>query len=93
MVERDITQYLIQRVRHANGLIYKLTFEGCSDCPDYVIFMNKKTVFVETKAPNKKPRESQLYVFSQIAINGHDSVKVISTKEQVDHLLNQLMEI
>lgn len=85
--EADIAAYLIKRVTECGGVIRKVSWEGRSDAPDYLVMLNGDFAFVETKAPTGKPRPSQLREFSAIETRAGETVAVVRTPEDVDTLL------
>lgn len=85
--EVDIAAYLIKRVTECGGIIRKVAWEGRSDAPDYLVMCGGIHIFVETKAPGKKPRPSQLREFSAIETHAGETVAVVRTPEDVDTLL------
>jgi len=86
--ERDIAAYLTKRVAEIGGIYRKVSWEGRSDAPDYLIMCGGIHIFVETKAPNKKPRASQLREFSAMLNHGGLAVVVVSTLREVDAFIN-----
>lgn len=57
MLESKIEAYLRQRVKDLGGIAYKFTSPGNSGVPDRLVLLpGNRTVFVELKAPGKKPR-------------------------------------
>lgn len=85
--EVDIAAYLIKRVTECGGIIRKVAWEGRSDAPDYLVMCGGIHIFVETKAPGKKPRPSQLREFSAMSQHGGETVAVVRTPEEVDILM------
>lgn len=82
--ERDIAAYLKKRVTEIGGIYRKVSWEGRSDAPDYLIMANGLLTFVETKAPGQKPRASQMREFKAIWEYAHEPVFVVTSKEDVD---------
>lgn len=82
--ERDIAAYLTKRVAEIGGIYRKVSWEGRSDAPDYLIMAGHVHIFVETKAPGKKPRPSQLREFSAMFNHGGLAVVIVSTFREVD---------
>ena len=76
--ERDVAAYLTKRVAEIGGICRKVSWEGRSDAPDYLIMVGGYHFFVETKAPGEKPRESQTREFAAMLNNGGISVRVVS---------------
>ncbi|MBB6670260.1 VRR-NUC domain-containing protein [Cohnella nanjingensis] len=92
MRERDIESYLRDQVRDAGGRAMKWNSPGNSGVPDRIVFLpGKVTVFVETKAPGKKPTALQQSQHRKLAGLGHH-VRVIDSREQVDELLTEFRE-
>jgi hypothetical protein len=91
--ERDIEQYLKRQVEKIGGLAYKFSSPGNRAVPDRVcLFKGGETVFVECKAPGKKPTPLQRQVIRKIRLLGHD-VLVIDTKEMVDIFIESIQEV
>lgn len=85
--ERDISAYLVKRVGELGGICRKMSWEGRSDAPDYLVMLNGDFALVETKAPTGKPRPSQLREFVVIDEYGGETVTVVRTPDDVDTLL------
>lgn len=85
--ERDIAAYLVKRVADIGGICRKVSWEGRSDAPDYLVMCGGIHIFVETKAPGKKPRPSQLREFGAIETHAGETVAVVRTPEDVDTLM------
>ena len=85
--ERDIAAYLVKRVGELSGICRKMSWEGRSDAPDYLVMLNGDFAFVETKAPTGKPRPSQLREFSTIETHAGETVAVVRAPDDVDTLL------
>ena len=85
--ERDIAAYLTKRVTEIGGIYRKVSWEGRSDAPDYLIMAGCVHIFVETKAPGARPRPSQLREFAALLKHGGLAVTVVSTFNEVDALI------
>lgn len=85
--ERDIAAYLRKRVTEIGGIYRKVSWEGRADAPDYLIMAGKIHIFVETKAPGKQPRPSQLREFVAMLNHGGLAVVIVSTFSEVDALI------
>lgn len=60
MRERDIEQALVRRLKKLGGLCEKFTSPGRRSVPDRLITLpGNRIVFVELKAPGKRPTELQ----------------------------------
>lgn len=86
--EADIAAYLIKRLKDYGGHARKVSWEGRADAPDYLIMACGYSAFVETKAPGKKPRPSQLREFELMEKSGGTVVYVVTTELEVDTLVN-----
>jgi len=85
--ERNIEKYLRDRVRDVGGLAMKWVSPGNNGVPDRIVFLpGGRIVFVELKAPGKKPTALQLHQHERLRTLGQ-LVIVIDSKEKVDSLL------
>lgn len=81
ILERDIERALVKYCNSKGYSCIKIT--GCIGFPDRMVLKNGgKTVFVELKAPNKKPRKAQLKWHEDLRKMGFP-VFVIDNKEDV----------
>lgn len=88
MRERDIEAYLVTRCRHVGVLCYKWTSPGRAGVPDRIcVFPGGQVVFVELKAPGKKPTSAQLREHARLR-EYKQKVAVVDSIEEVDELLN-----
>ncbi|NRG44208.1 VRR-NUC domain-containing protein [Bacillus sp. CRN 9] len=88
MREKDIEKYLRDQVKKECGIAYKFESPGNSGVPDRLVLLpGKKIVFVELKAPGKKPSPIQLAQHRKITKLGFE-VFVIDSKEGVDKFIN-----
>jgi len=92
MRERVIEGYLRDRVKELGGLTYKFVSPGNAGVPDRIVLLPGGFVmFVELKAPGKKPSKMQRFQMNRIKNLGHN-VGVIDSKELVDELINHISE-
>jgi len=92
LLERDIENYLVDQVRYAGGKAFKFSSPSNRAVPDRICcFPRGRIVFVECKAPGKKPTPLQLKVLGFLNSLGHNVV-VIDSKEKVDVLLKVIKE-
>lgn len=96
MRESQIETYLRERVEAVGGLCYKFVSPGRKNVPDRIVLIGSdmgltptKTVFVELKAPGKKPTPGQLREHERLRERGF-RVEVIDTKEGVDAFMASL---
>lgn len=60
ILERDVEKALVNRVKALGGMCEKFTSPGRRSVPDRIITMGGgRIIFVELKAPSKKPTENQ----------------------------------
>ena len=88
MKERDVAAYLTKRVGEIGGICRKVSWEGRADAPDYLVMCEGIHIFVETKAPGKKPRPSQLREFGAMSQHGGRAVIIVSNFGEVDSLIS-----
>lgn len=93
LTERDIAAYLVERVASEGGVHRKVSWEGRADAPDYLVMLNGLYAFVETKAPGKKPRASQLREFVQMDNAGGLQVLVVTTRDEADELVHGMTHL
>ena len=81
MLERDIEKALCKRVKELGGMCEKFTSPGKRAVPDRLITLpGPRYIFVELKAPCKKPTALQLKDHARRRAFGCD-VRVIDTME------------
>lgn len=81
MLEKKIEAALCKRVKELGGLCEKFTSPGKRSVPDRVVILpNNRIIFVELKAPDKKPTELQLKDHEKRRALGCD-VRVIDSLE------------
>ena len=84
MLERNVEQALVLRVKSLGGLCEKFTSPGRRSVPDRLVTMpGGRIVFVELKAPGKKPTETQIRDHKRRCELGCE-VLVIDTVEQAN---------
>lgn len=90
MRERDIENKLVERVKKAGGMCLKLVSPGNAGVPDRLaLFSGGKVVFVELKAPGKKPRPLQVRQMAKLRKMGFE-VLVIDSMEGVESFMEGL---
>lgn len=83
MRERDIEKALVKRVKELGGLCEKFTSPGRRSVTDRIVTLpNNRIIFVELKAPGKKPTELQQRDHNRRRALGCD-VRVIDSIEGV----------
>lgn len=90
-LERDLEDYFTRRAQSAGMLTFKFTSPGQAGVPDRILITDGRVLFVELKAPGKKPRPLQTETVRRMRKRGAYCY-CISTREQVDRLLYNLAE-
>lgn len=89
--EASIERALVQEVKAVGGWCLKLPAVFESGIPDRIcLFPGGKVVFVELKAPGKKPRRLQEVMHTRLRDLGY-RVEVIDQKNQIRALIKQLI--
>lgn len=87
MRESTIEAYLRDRVKKLGGKAYKFVSPGNDGVPDRLVCLpGGHAVFVELKAPGKKPTRLQILQQNSLSFLGFD-VWVIDSKEWVDKFI------
>lgn len=87
MRERDIERHLVQRVKALGGEIRKVAWPGRANAPDRLVMLpGRRAVWVELKAPGKKPTAQQVREHNRMRRLG-ELVEVIDSLEGVEALL------
>lgn len=91
MRERNIEAYLRDSVKKAGGIAYKWVSPGNNGVPDRIVIIpGGKIIFVELKAPGKKPTALQQVQHDKLRALGCD-VRVIDSREGVEDLIKELI--
>lgn len=92
MKEKEIESYLRNRTKAEGGKAYKWVSPGNTGVPDRIVLLpGGKIIFVELKAPGKKPTPIQLRVHEQLRHLGFD-VRVIDSKSGVDAMMAEIKQ-
>lgn len=87
MNERDIEAHLVKRVKAAGGEVRKTKWIGRVGAPDRRVMLPGRTpVWVELKAPGKKPEPHQIREHNRMRRLG-ELVEVIDSIDAVEALL------
>jgi hypothetical protein len=88
--ERDIENYLRDQVKKAGGIAYKFESPGNAGVPDRMVLLpGGRVIFIELKAPGKKPTALQLNQQRKITKLGCD-VRVIDSMGGVNEFLAEV---
>lgn len=90
MRERIVEAHLRDSVKKAGGVAYKWVSPGNNGVPDRIVIIpGGRIIFVELKAPGKKPTALQQVQHDRLRVLGCD-VRVIDSREGVDDLIKEL---
>ena len=88
MLEKTIEAALVRKVKALGGIAEKFTSPNRRSVPDRLVTLpNGRIIFVELKAPGKKPTLNQINDHERRRALGCD-VRVIDTLEAVDAFPN-----
>jgi hypothetical protein len=85
--ERDIEAYLVKRIKELGGEVRKVNWTGRRGAPDRLVMLPGAGVWVELKAPGKKPEPHQLREHERMRAMGQ-RVEVIDSFDGVEGLLS-----
>ena len=60
MLERDIEKALVKRIKALGGLCEKFVSPSNVGVPDRIVTLPGEIIFIELKAPGKKPTDKQI---------------------------------
>lgn len=83
--ESDIERALVARVKALGGETRKLAWVGRWGAPDRIVFLHGRVIFVELKAPGRKPSPHQAREIERLRALGQD-VRVIDSLDQIGEL-------
>ena len=88
MREKQIENKLKKEIEKLGGICFKFTSPNNDGVPDRLILINGYTIFVELKAPGKKPRPLQRKQIKRIQRQGIP-VYIISTIKEVENFIKK----
>ena len=90
--ERQVENYLVDRITNLGGLPWKFTSPGTAGGPDRAVVLDRLSCFVELKRPKGgRVSDMQLWRINQLKKQGMKAY-VIKNKEQVDYLVEHMMK-
>lgn len=93
MLEKTIEAYLVKQIKAIGGTCEKFTSPGRRAVPDRLLTLpGGQILFVELKAPGKKPTELQLRDHAKRRELGCE-VLVIDSLEEIDALTKRLARV
>lgn len=84
--ERDIEQYLVERVKALGGEVRKVKWIGRNGAPDRLAMLPGKTLWVELKAPGEKAKPHQVREHERMRRMGQ-RIEVVDSFERVDEMI------
>lgn len=92
MEESKIEKYLKKEIELLGGKALKFISPGTSGVPDRIVLLPQgKIIFVELKAPGKKPRPMQEYRIKELKALGF-RVEIIDSIEKVNNFIKEIKE-
>lgn len=91
ILESAIESYFQNEVKRHNGLALKFTSPSSRGVPDQIVLYDSQTYFVEMKAPNKKPRKSQITMHKTFKQHGVP-VHTLDSYEAVDLFIQETLK-
>lgn len=92
MYEKSTEKRLVTEVERVGGWCLKLPAIHNAGLPDRIcLFPGGRILFVELKAPGKKPRKIQLFMHRKIRALGF-RVEVVDTPEQIKKIIKEYEE-
>ncbi len=88
MIEKDVEQHLVKRVKEIGGRAYKFVSPGNSGVPDRLVCLPGGTAtFVELKSPSGKLTVLQERQIEKLDKLGHTTF-ILNSKEAVDRFID-----
>jgi len=86
MLERDVEQYLVKRVKALGGECFKWVSPGRVGVPDRIVVLpGGQIMFIEVKRPGAKPTKLQIHTLQMLGRLGCRA-NWLDSKEAVDDL-------
>ncbi|WP_102400190.1 VRR-NUC domain-containing protein [Haloimpatiens massiliensis] len=91
MEESKIEKYLKKQIELLGGKALKFVSPGTSGVPDRIVLLPQgKIIFVELKAPGKRPRTMQEYRIKELRNLGF-RVEIIDSIEKVNKFVREVV--
>lgn len=90
MSEKDIESHLVKAVKRIGGKSIKMVPLHETGIPDRLVLHKGKAVFVELKAPGKKPRAIQVAYMKELNSHGFETL-CLDNKSDIDKFVKQLI--
>ncbi len=85
--ENDIEQYLVKQVKALGGEVRKVRWIGRHGAPDRFVMLPGRALWVELKAPGRKPKPHQIREHARLRAMGQ-CVEVVDSFDGVDAILS-----
>ncbi len=87
MLEKDVEQHLVKRVKEIGGRAYKFVSPGNRGVPDRIVFLpGGLIIFIELKAPGKETTQPQELQQKRLRDLGN-MVYTFDSKELIDDFI------
>jgi len=91
MLESKIENRLTKEIKKIGGIALKFTSPGVAGVPDRIVLLpHGKIIFVELKAPGKKPSPMQEYRAKEYRALGFD-VRCIDSVKKIKELIEEVV--
>lgn len=90
MIESRIEKYLFDEIKKVGGICPKWVSPNMKGVPDRIVFLNNQVWFVELKSTTGIRSKIQEH-FEKILLLYTRNYKVISSKEQVDAFIKDIL--
>jgi len=89
MLEKEVEAYLVRQCYARGWLCYKFSSPSNRAVTDRLIILPGRVVFVECKAPGKKPTKQQQWMHKKLRRHGA-TVRVVDDHASVQALVREL---
>ncbi len=90
MQESNIEKRLKKEIEKIGGKALKFVSPGVSGVPDRIVLLPQgRIIFVELKAPGKKPRPIQKYRIKELTALGF-KVEIIDSIERINNFIREI---
>lgn len=90
MLEKDVEKYLVRACKHLHWPCFKFSSPSQRAVPDRIVIApGRNLVFVECKAPGKRPTRQQKAMHRKLFTHGYTTI-VVDSKDSVNELIYHL---
>jgi hypothetical protein len=95
MLEKEVEAYLVRQCYARGWLCYKFSSPSNRAVPDRVLVLPGRVVFVECKAPGKRPTKQQEWMHGELSkrgalvrvVDGHKPVRELMLELEADNAI------